>query len=187
MPTTAQSSRSSWLQTRSQWFAAVVCIAVLGAGVAPAAAQGRRVSKDLVERLDKASRGEATTDSVDVIVSGNSEFVARIARKHGASIKSSLKDGAVLTVDAGALQSMASDDEVGALTGDGDMHSQLAVATESTGAAALWAGEIAKIGAVTGRGVGVAIIDSGVDNHAALAGRILTSRSVYGHEEVGLH
>ena len=85
-------------------------------------------------------------------------------------------------MDSGALQAMANDDEVGALTGDGDMHSQLAIATESTGAAALWAGEIAKIGAVTGRGVGVAIIDSGVEDHSALAGRILVQKDFTGRK-----
>ena len=60
MSTAAQSSRSHWLQIRSQWFAAVACIAALTAGASPAAAQGRRVSKDLVERLNKAARGEDT-------------------------------------------------------------------------------------------------------------------------------
>ena len=50
--------------------------------------KGRRVSRDLVEQLSKAARGEAMPETVDVIVSGNSEFVARIARKHGATLVS---------------------------------------------------------------------------------------------------
>ena len=70
---------------------------------------------------------------------------------------------------------MANDLEIGALSGDGELRSQLANATESTGAAAAWAGEIAKMGAVLGRGIGVAIIDSGIDRHTALAGRVVAS------------
>ena len=70
---------------------------------------------------------------------------------------------------------MANDLDIGTLSGDGILRSQLANATESTGAAAVWAGEIAKMGSVLGRRIGVAIIDSGVDRHTALAGRIVAS------------
>ena len=86
---TATSHRSHGLQRFSRGLFAVACAIALIAGAHPAAAQGRgsRVSKDLVEHLAKAARGEADSETVDVIVSGNSDFVARIARKHGASVK----------------------------------------------------------------------------------------------------
>ena len=70
---------------------------------------------------------------------------------------------------------MAADAEVGSLSGDGDIRSQMANVTESTGAAAAWAGEIAKLGAVMGTGIGVAIVDSGIANHSALAGRVVAN------------
>ena len=139
----------------------------------PGRRQGQgRVVEGPVEQLAKAARGEATDGHGRRDCLGNSEFVdadRAQARRHG---QEELKTGAVLTVSAGALQAMANDAEVGALTGDGEMRSQLAIATEIDGRGGVWAGEIAKIGAVIGRGVGVAIVDSGVDNHTALAGRI---------------
>ncbi len=119
--------------------------------------------------------GAAVPETIDVIVSGNDAFVARIAGKHGASIKKGLTGGAVLSVSAASLAQMAADAEIGTISGDGDIRSQLANVTESTGAAAAWAGEIAKLGAVTGTGIGVAIVDSGIGNHTALAGRVVAS------------
>ena len=47
--------------------------------------------------------------------------------------------------------------------------------TEATGAEAAWNGAIERLGAVTGRGIGVAVIDSGVANHYALAGRLMAA------------
>ncbi len=164
-------------RSASQWFlVAAVFLGVLAAAN-PAAAQGRkaRVSSDLAVVLSQADAGAAVPETIDVIVSGNDAFVARIAGKHGASIKKGLTGGAVLSVSAASLARMAADVEVGAISGDGDLRSQLATATESTGAAAAWAGEIAKLGAVMGTGIGVAIVDSGIDNHTALSGRIVAS------------
>ncbi len=164
-------------RSASQWFlVAAVLLGVLAAAN-PAAAQGRkaRVSSDLAVVLSQADAGAAVPETIDVIVSGNDAFVARIAGKHGASVKKGLTGGAVLSVSAASLARMAADVEVGAISGDGDLRSQLATVTESTGAAAAWAGEIAKLGAVMGTGIGVAIVDSGIDNHTALSGRIVAS------------
>jgi hypothetical protein len=73
---------------------------------------------------------------VDVLVSGTDDFIGRIAARHGASVKKSLKNGALLTVSPASLASMAEDGEIGAISSDAVMRSQLSLATESTGAAA---------------------------------------------------
>ncbi|HXG88041.1 MAG TPA: S8 family peptidase [Vicinamibacterales bacterium] len=160
---------------RSQRLVALALVVVLGllasGHFALAAAQTpARLSRDLAAHLDRSA-----SEPVDVIVSGNAAFIQRLAWKHGLAVKKSLKSGAVISVTADALARLAGDAEVGSLSGDGEMRSQLALVTESTGASAAWAGEIAGLGAVMGRGVGVAIIDSGVDHHTALAGRIVAS------------
>ena len=122
------------------------------------------------------ARQATPADGVDVIVSGNADFIQRIAAKHGARIKRGITAGAVLTLTHAQLAAMSNDPDLGAVTLDGEMRSQLALATESTGAAAAWHGEIAKLGKVTGRGVGVAIIDSRRrPPHTALRGRIVAS------------
>src|SRR5688500_9897543 len=122
---------------------------------------------------------------VDVIVSGSSSRIQQIATRHGARVKKALKTGAVLNLSARTLSSIASDHEVPSISSDALMRSQLSIATESTGAAAAWAGQIAALGAVTGRGVGVAIIDSGVDAHTALSGRIAASVDFTGSNGAG--
>jgi serine protease AprX len=138
----------------------------------PAAAREYRakLSRDLAAHLSKATEG-----SVDVLLTGNAGFIARIANRHGAVIKKSLKTGAVLSLTIDGLRTLADDAGAGVITGDGVLRSQLALVTEPTGAAAAWAGDIAQLGGVIGTGVGIAIIDSGVDRHSALAGRLVAS------------
>ena len=163
-------SGARWVR-RSGFITMGVVLVAMMATARPAAAGGRaKLSRDLQVLLATNSQ-----ESTDVILCGTTEFVARIAQRHGASIRRRLATCAVLTVSASGLRSLADDAEVGAVTGDGEMRSQLALVTESTGAADAWAGEIAQLGAVIGKGIGVAIIDSGVDAHTALAGRIVAS------------
>ena len=71
---------------RSQWRVALVVLVALVATAGPADAQGprARLSRDLTTQL--AQPADATR-SLDVIVSGNAEFVERLARRHGASVK----------------------------------------------------------------------------------------------------
>ena len=119
---------------RSQWCVVLMVLAgiLLSASTAEAERGGARISRDLAAQLTAAAEGTP----VDVIVTGNTDFVQKVARRHGAVVKKTLEGGAVLAVDATSLARMADDAEIGALTGDGVTRSQLANATESTGAAA---------------------------------------------------
>ena len=157
---------------RWQCVVAFVTLVALVATAGSAAAQGprARLSLDLTAQL-----ALPTVSSVDVIVSGNAAFVERLAERHGASVKKVLATGGVLRLSVEGLRTLADDPEAGAVTGDGVMRSHLALVTEQTGAAAAWAGEIAGLGAVMGTGVGVAIVDSGIDRHTALSGRVVAT------------
>ena len=160
----------------AQWFFAALLAVAYFSAADPVLAQSRaRLSADLADHLLDAAAGRAVAPTVDVIITGNATFVQHIAQRHGATIKKELQTGAVLSVTTASLASLANDAEAGAVSGDGALRSQLATATESTGAAAAWAGEITKLGAVVGTGIGVAIIDSGIDAHTALAGRVVVS------------
>ena len=79
---TTNSSFSPPGELRSQWFVAIALVASFLVAAQPAAAQGRnpRLSLDLSAHLAKAAAGEPVAASIDVIVSGNSEFVDRIAQ-----------------------------------------------------------------------------------------------------------
>ena len=140
-------------------FIAVLAIAVLVLACATSAAASERrarLSSDLKAHLNSSSPAP-----IDVIVSGSQERIDRLARRHGLVVKKVLSSGAVLTASKRALAALSQDVEVDSLSGDATVRSHMAVTASTTGADAAWAGAIATLGAVNGRGVGVAIIDSG--------------------------
>jgi serine protease AprX len=153
--------------------APVLFVAVLGLilPAADAAAQARRarLSDDLVERLRAG-------DSADhaIIVTGSSIQVDAVARRHGLTVRKRLKTGAVLDVPAGALEALTHDPDVDQLSGNHRLTSQMAVTNTAIGADQVWEA-IGDLPGVTGRGVGVAIIDSGIADVPALRGRVVAN------------
>ena len=84
----------------------------------------------------------APAEGIDVIVAGNPAFIARLATRHRVPVKKTLKFGAVLTLTPAQLATMAEDEEVGSLSSDQTMRSEMALVTQTTGAAAAWHGAI---------------------------------------------
>ncbi|MEY4634693.1 MAG: Serine protease AprX, partial [Acidobacteriota bacterium] len=167
--------------------AALTIAVFLLACVTPAAANERRarLSSDLQAHLNSDSSAP-----IDIILSGSQERIERLAKRHGLVVKKVLSSGAVLTATKRAMAALAQDVEVDSVSGDSTVRSHLAVAARTTGADAAWAGAIATLGAVDGRGVGVAIIDSGIADHPALRNRVVasvdfTSRLGRGRDEYG--
>jgi len=80
---------------------------------APALAQHHaRLSADLADHLSAGSQ------SIDVIVHGDEASVAAVARRYNVRVKKALKEGAVLTVNAGQLDALRRDDTQDHLSGD---------------------------------------------------------------------
>ena len=146
-------------------------VPVLSAWAPGAEAAGRRarLSDDLTLKLQAGD-----LSGTDVIVGGTPARVDAIAARHGLVVKRRLRTGAVLAVPAGRLEAVAADEEVDALSGDHDVRSSMAVTNVAIGADQVWAGIDGHRG-VTGEGVGVAIVDSGIANHPALRGRVVAS------------
>src|SRR4051812_3679939 len=142
---------------------------VLLVASADASAQPRvHLSTDLQQQLD-AGNGSAST----VIVSGTAAQVDAIAARHGLRVRRRLDGGAVLDVPAGRLTEVAGDAAVTQLTSDHEIRGQMGVGDVSTGAEQAWAGDFGVRGTgVTGRGVGVAILDSGVTIVPELRGQV---------------
>jgi serine protease AprX len=152
---------------------------LLFASVTTAAAQGRaHLSNDLQRHLD-AGDGSAAS----VIVSGTQEQVAALASRHGLRIARALASGAVFEVPANKLDELASDADVPHLSGDLPTHGAMAVTDTAIGADQAWQGALASgsdgansrqaNGAgVTGKGIGVAILDSGVALVPELRGQV---------------
>ena len=154
----------------------VLAAAFVGLGALDAAAQGQgrraRLSGDLVQKL-RAGDGRTST----VIFTGSQARVDEIVARHGLQVRKRLKSGAVLEVPGYQLQAVAGDPQVDALSGNQLVTAQMATSVQSTGADQVHGG-LATLGAagVTGAGIGIAVIDSGVAYMPELRGRIVASR-----------
>ena len=152
--------------TRLLLFAAAFVIAA----AIPAGAQARRthVSDDLKRHLDS---GDATATAV--IVVGSSAQVDAIAARHGLSVRRRLSSGAVLDVPAGRLAEVADDNDIPQLSGDHITRGQMAVTDVSIGADQAWSGDFGPMRTgVTGQGIGIAVLDSGVTMVPGLVGQV---------------
>ncbi|HLG58015.1 MAG TPA: S8 family serine peptidase [Vicinamibacterales bacterium] len=130
------------------------------------------MSRDLEQRLTAGD-----TNATSVIVTGSPARIARIAARHGLRIHKLLDTGAVLNVPAGALAGVADDAEVDQLTTNHIVEAHMAVTNQTIGADLVQAGGWAPgIQALTGNGIGVAVIDSGVAYMPEFRGRIIASK-----------
>ncbi len=142
--------------------------------VADASAQGRRptrVDANLAERL----RAGDTTDSSVIFIAPPARVKA-IAARHGLRIKELLHSGAVFDVPAGRLAQLAEDPDVEALSSNYALRADMDVTNEAIGADQVWSdGWIEGVQGVTGEGVVVAVLDTGVAHVPELRGRIVAS------------
>jgi serine protease AprX len=145
-------------------------VALIVAAAAPARAQHRaRLSADLADHL------AAGSPSIDLIVDGTRAETEALAARYNLRIKKHLKSGAVFTVSAGELAALQQDDAVDHLSADIRYRAAGDITAETIGADQVWAGS-ESFQPLTGKGVGVAVIDSGVDSsHAALRGRVIAN------------
>ena len=141
---------------------------------APAEAAHRaRIGADLERTLAAGSQ------SIDVIVHGNRTEVDGLARRYNLRVRRYLKTGAVLDVNAGQLDALSQDVSVDHLSADVAVRSSSLV-TESIGADQVSAG-VANVRPLSGAGIGIALIDSGIDRrHAALANRVVYTKDFTG-------
>ncbi len=147
-----------------------VAVAVLGSLSVSAEAGPRRarLSGDLADRVATRANGSAR-----VIVTGTDAEVKTLAIRYGARIMKNVTGGAVLEVTGGQLVALSEDQDVAHLSGDVPVRRMMAVTNEATGASQVWGGGLSQ--GFTGRGIGVAVIDSGVAPHQSLKGRVVAS------------
>jgi len=162
------------ITTRNLRFVLVLSTAAFVLSADAASAQGRhaRLSKDLAERVRSGDFREAS-----VIVTGTDAQVQSLAVRHGLRIKKRLATGAVVEVPAGTLAALADDPAADQLSSNHEVTAHMAVTNQSIGADLVHEGGWADgVGPLTGKGVGVAVIDSGVAMMPEFKGRIVATR-----------
>ena len=140
-----------------------------------------RVSQDLKHRVQA---GDNTDTSV--IVTGSKATVEAVAARHGLRIRKRLKQGAVVDVPAGGLASLTEDADVDALSSNYRLSADMGITAEAIGANQVWEdGWAGGMAGVTGEGVVVAVIDSGVASVKALKKHVIASVDFTGAQKSG--
>ena len=149
--------------------AAVAALALVSASPAQAAHRAR-LGADLEEHLAAGSQ------AIDVIVHGTRAEIDALAARYSLRVKRYLRSGAVLRVTAGQLAALREDAGVDHLSSDLRIRSVADVTAVTIGADQVWAGSGGDGDGLSGAGIGVAVIDSGVDRrHEALRNRVAVS------------
>src|SRR5438128_1567590 len=156
--------------------AVAACCVASAATPAHAASHRARLSADLEDHLAAGSQ------QIDVILEGDKATVDALVARYNLTLKRYLAEsGAVLRVTAGQLAALRDDESVEHLSGDVRIKSSDAVTAETIGADQAWAGTDG-LPPLSGKGVAVAVIDSGIDTrHQAFAGgRVIATRDFTG-------
>ena len=128
-----------------------------------------KLSKTLAAQL------EARSDApVQIIVDGDRAHVERLAKRYSIKVKRHLRHGGVLEVTGGQLDALARDPDVTHLSADSVVRPTMAITHLAIGADQAWDGALGLDG-VTGAGIGIAIIDSGIADHDDLQQRVVVS------------
>jgi serine protease AprX len=156
--------------TRVVLHGVLLAVLFVAFGASSAFAQHRaRLSADLADHLAHGSQ------AIDVIVHGTPAQVDTMAARYNLVMTRRMKSGAVLRVNAGQLDALQKDADIDHLSGDLPIRSSMAVTNAAIGADQVWAGGDG-LPPLTGRGVTVAVIDSGIDlRHLMVRNRVLGS------------
>ena len=135
------------------------------------------LSADLVALLESGS-----TTAVRVIVRGARADVEAAAARLGLPVLRRLDQFVVVIADAGGIRRLREAPGIQAISGDLPVIAVMSVADRALAADQARAGSQPKLGlqeyrGVTGRGVGVAIVDSGIATHSALANKVVAAVS----------
>jgi len=163
------------LQVRTHIVIALLASSVLGVGGAPRRAH---LSGDLQAHVARQNKSR-----VRVIVRGSADDLEAIAARRGVRIVRRLPGAVVVLANHVEMTELSEEDGVDNLSGDLRVRISMSVSDLSTAADQARAGTPGLLGlgqlpAVTGQGIGVAILDSGITPHAALSNRIVANVSL---------
>src|SRR3954469_2063045 len=137
-----------------------------------------RLSADLLHLPARDS-----TTRTRVIVHGDAATIDAIAARHHLAIVRRLAVGAVLAASADEIARLSADTAIDHLSGDVPVRPSMSISNVSTAADQARAGTaglpgVGAIPGVTGQGIGVAVVDSGISAHTALANKVVANVSL---------
>ena len=137
-----------------------------------------RLSADLLHHQQSRARHRTR-----VIVHGDRAKLREIAGRHRLRIVRELEHEAVFEASGIEISALAGEPGLDHLSGDVPVRSFMAVSNRSTAADQTRKGDsgllglIGSISGVTGKGIGIALLDSGISSHKALGSRVVKSVS----------
>lgn len=114
-----------------------------------------------------------------VIVQANDDAMPRLRARHARALRRLLAGAAVLEVSDAELDELQRDGSISHISGDLPVNAGMAVTNKVTAASSVWQGTsggllgLLSTPGYMGRGVGVAILDSGIAPHTALDTRVV--------------
>jgi len=160
--------------------ASIAVIATVTATRPPAVIHQRASLSDDLARFERSHSSRA----VHVIVHGTHDDLHAISQRDGIPIVRFLDGEAVFNATAQQLDTLAAEPAIHHLSGDLAVADFTSVPIQSTQADKVQAGQpggllgLGGISGVNGKGVVVAVLDSGIATHIALSGHILASVSM---------
>jgi serine protease AprX len=156
---------------------------VAGLMLSPAHMQGQRgptFSDDVKQAL---ARGER----VRVIVQAEEDTLLSLRSRHGRGLRRALAGALTLDLTAHEASALRSNGAVAHVSGDLPVVADNAYVNKVTSADKVWAGTRGLLGLLstpgyTGSGIGVAVVDSGIADHAALSNRVVARVNLVAHE-----
>jgi len=175
------------MQFRKLIVLAVVCAAAVAAAILPRGLSTLRHRASLSDDL-RAFAAAHSTSTVHVIAHGGDADVAAVAARHGVRVVRILDHAAVLEVSATQIEALREEPGIEHLSGDLAVGDFMTVSNQATLADKTRAGKsggllgLGSIPGMTGQGVVVAVLDSGIYAHKALSGKVLASVSMVAGE-----
>jgi serine protease AprX len=163
-----------------------VCVAAVAISMSPhtGGVHHRATISDDLRAIEAAQPSHA----VNVIVRGGEQQLRAMAARHDVPVVRVLADGAVLQANAAQIEALRAEPAIEHLSGDLEVADFMTVSNATTLANKVRAGTsglllgIGGIPGMTGQGVVVAVLDSGIASHKALNGKILASVSMVAGE-----
>ena len=144
----------------------------------PAAPQGQRPTT----MSDDVRAALASGRSVRVIVQADEPALKSLGTRFGRSLRRRMSTAMAADVSPQELRTLIAEGRGAHISGDLPVVADMAITNRVTGADQVWKGTSGLLGlfatsGYNGQGIGVAVIDSGIAEHAALSGRIAARKN----------